>query len=323
MLNSEPSFSSNSSENLWAKEIEACMAWLAVEKSHAEKTQINDLTHLRHFQNWAHKQGLLDLSSIRESHLYAYFDEQKRQRRWSPSTLKMAAIVLRHFFSFLHDETLIPHNPAEHLAIPKIPQRLPASLPTDFLERIFLVAAADKTPLGLRNLAILEVLYGCGLRVTELITLLIENYLPAEGFLRVIGKGNKERLVPIGARAAEALENYFREARPRLARPARPVPEIFLNEHGAPLTRERIRQILRELLKKAGIRAKLYPHLLRHTFATHLVRRGADLRAIQEMLGHASITTTQIYTHVEIERLKSVHNLYHPRQRSFGAFDGG
>jgi integrase/recombinase XerD len=226
----------------------------------------------------------------------------------------MAIITLRHFFSFLLRERLISTNPTEHLEIPKIPRHLPTTIPNELFDRLLEAAKTNQSPLGLRNIAILEVLYGCGLRVSELTHLLIENYLSVEGFLRVVGKGNKERLVPIGMQAAQALQDYLENGRPHLISEKNPRGEIFLSEHGKALTRERIRQILKEILKTAGLNINIYPHLLRHSFATVLVRRGADLRALQEMLGHANLTTTQIYTHVELERLKKVHNLYHPRQ---------
>jgi integrase/recombinase XerD len=298
----------------WEKETEGCLAWLTIEKGHSTNTQQIDLTHLHHFRQWAWKQNYHKLDAITEETLLVYLDHQRRMARWSPSTLKMAVITLRHFFNFLLREKLIAINPTEHLEIPKIPQHLPATIPEGLFDKLLQAAQTIRTPLGLRNTAILEMLYGCGLRVSELTHLLLENYLPAEGFLRVIGKGNKERLVPIGSKAAEALHEYLENGRPHLVSQHRSYGEIFLNEHGHPLTRERIRQILKELLKAAHIDAKIYPHLLRHTFATTLVRRGADLRAVQEMLGHANISTTQIYTHVEIDRLKKVHRLYHPRQ---------
>jgi integrase/recombinase XerD len=298
----------------WEKEREGCLAWLAIEKSHSENTQQIDLTHLHHFSAWAWKHGYYDLKTFTEAILLAYFEEQARSRRWSASTLKMAIITLRHFFSYLSREKLISINPTAHLEIPKLPSRLPVTIPDGLFEKLLEVAATNRSPLGLRNTAILEVLYGCGLRVSELTHLLMENYLAMEGFLRVIGKGNKERFVPLGSKAAEALHVYLKEGRPHLASPHRSSGEIFLNEHGGRLTRERIRQILKELLAAAGIDATIYPHLLRHTFATTLVRRGADLRAVQEMLGHANISTTQIYTHVGMDRLKKVHDLYHPRQ---------
>jgi integrase/recombinase XerD len=294
------------------------MAWLAIDRGHAETTQQIDLTQLHHFRAWAWKHQHHNLETITEADLVRYLEHLQQKAGWSASTVKMAVITLRHFFGVLAREKRIAQNPTEHLEMPKVPWRLPPTLSEEVLDKLLAAAEKMQTPLGLRNRAIVEVLYGCGLRVTELTHLLMENYLRAEGFVRVVGKGNKERLVPIGSKAAEALDSYLEDGRPHLVSGCRSYGEVFLNEHGAPLTRERVRQILRELMTAAGLEAKVYPHLLRHTFATAMVRRGADLRAVQEMLGHANISTTQIYTHVSIERLKKVHQLYHPRQMESG-----
>jgi len=168
------------------------------------------------------------------------------------------------------------------------------------------------TPLGLRNCALLEVLYASGLRAGELVSLRLENMLREEKLLRVIGKGNRERLVPVGEKAVGALDQWLARGRPTLVKP-KTGGELFLSDHGRRLTTARIWQIVQEMAKLAGLKKKIWPHLLRHSFATHLLSHGADLRAIQEMLGHASLATTQVYTHVDQARLKQVHRQYHPR----------
>jgi integrase/recombinase XerD len=169
-----------------------------------------------------------------------------------------------------------------------------------------------ETPLGLRDRALLEVLYASGLRAGEIVGLRLENYLREEKLLRVIGKGNRERVVPVGEKAVAALDRWLAKGRPLLVKP-KTGGEIFLGEHGRRLTTARVWQIVQEMAKRAGLQKKIWPHLLRHSFATHLLSHGADLRAIQEMLGHASLATTQVYTHVDQARLKEIHRQFHPR----------
>jgi len=169
-----------------------------------------------------------------------------------------------------------------------------------------------ETPLGLRDRALLEVLYASGLRAGEIVGLRLENYLREEKLLRVIGKGNRERVVPIGEKAVRALDSWLARGRPLLVKP-KTGGEVFLGEHGRGLTTARVWQIVRDMAKLAGLSKKIWPHLLRHSFATHLLSHGADLRAIQEMLGHASLATTQVYTHVDQARLKQIHRQFHPR----------
>ena len=169
-----------------------------------------------------------------------------------------------------------------------------------------------KIPLGLRDHAIIELLYASGLRVSELANARLENFNPEERILRVTGKGNKTRLVPVGRKACEALAAYLSMERPRLVK-RRSGSEIFLSARGTKLTTARIWQIVKRISRHSGLEKNIYPHLLRHSFATHLLGNGADLRIIQEMLGHADISTTQIYTHVDQQRLKAVHRQFHPR----------
>jgi len=175
-----------------------------------------------------------------------------------------------------------------------------------------LTSIDTKTPLGLRDRAIMELLYASGLRISELANARLENFHPEEGTIRVIGKGNKTRIVPVGRKACEALACYLSTERPKLVK-RRTGNEIFLSARGTKLTTVRIWQIVKEKARHAGLEKNIYPHLLRHSFATHLLSNGADLRVIQEMLGHSDISTTQVYTHVDQQRLKSVHRQFHPR----------
>ncbi len=219
---------------------------------------------------------------------------------------------IRTFFKYLLLENLVTSNPAELLELPRTGRKLPDTLRVDEVERMF--AAIDlSAPEGERNKAILEVLYGCGLRVSELVTLRLSDIHVSEGFLSIIGKGNKQRLVPIGSRAISQLGIYRDQVRNHIT-PARGHEDfVFLNQRGSHLSRVTIFYLVKGLAEKAGIHKTISPHTLRHSFATHLIEGGADLRAVQEMLGHASITTTEIYTHLDRDYLRSNILEYHPR----------
>jgi integrase/recombinase XerD len=224
-------------------------------------------------------------------------------------------VTVRSFFKFLVVDDIVRNDPTTNLESPKIRQSLPSFLSVKEIEK--LLALPDlKTPLGLRDRALLDVLYSCGLRVTELVSLRFDNVDFELGCVRCIGKGDKERLVPIGRKALDSVVTYMKDARPALLRSrrrAKPTNAIFLNRQGGQLGRVGIWKILAAYGRALGLRKKLTPHKLRHSFATHLLDRGADLRSVQMMLGHADIATTQIYTHVMEDRLKSVYKAHHPR----------
>jgi integrase/recombinase XerD len=220
-------------------------------------------------------------------------------------------VALRIFFRFLTARNRIPADPAEKLPLPRLPRTLPQPLSKE--EMAMLVAApAGDTPLEIRDRALLELLYACGLRIAEACSVRLENLDDEGGVIRVTGKGNKTRLIPVGKAALEALHFYLTNARPKLVSP-KSGGEIFLSVRGYALTPARIWQVVRLYAKRAGIEESIHPHQLRHSFATHLLAGGADLRIIQEMLGHASIATTQIYTQVDRSQLKSIHQKFHPR----------
>jgi integrase/recombinase XerD len=219
---------------------------------------------------------------------------------------------LRNFFRFLQIQQVIENDPALNLESPKIRRSLPGYLRLEDVDRL-LKQPDDKTPLGLRDRAMLEVLYSTGLRVSELIHLRTADLDAKVGCIRCIGKGDKERIVPVGKKALAVVERYLRDARPKLAKKHAPSPMLFVNRRGQPLTRVGVWKILSDHGKRAGFRMALTPHMLRHSFATHLLERGADLRSVQLMLGHSDISTTQIYTHVVEDRLKQVYKAHHPR----------
>ncbi len=229
----------------------------------------------------------------------------------SPVTLARTISAIRGFHRFLSGEGLAPSDPSADLESPKPPQRLPEVLDYPSIERL-LSQPDPSSPLGLRDRAMLELMYACGLRVSELLALSLKDLFFGEGFLRCLGKGSKERLIPVGGSAVEWVCRYAGEARPALAG-KQETETLFLNCRGRPLSRMGFWKILKSYAAKAGIRKRVHPHILRHSFATHLLEGGADLRSVQEMLGHADISTTQIYTHVDREYLKEVHRQFHPR----------
>lgn len=296
----------------WEEAVEGCLGFLATEKSHAINTQLINRIALESFVAWMEKHHpACGPSDVQVEEIRGFLREQRTQRKLAPSSLKMIVVALRHFFAHLKREGLLERDLLLALDLPKLDQVLPVTLSEEEVNKLLAVELPE-TPLGLRDRALLEVLYASGLRASELVGLRLESYLREDGLLRVIGKGNKERLVPIGAKAVQAVDRWLTKGRPELVKP-RTGGEVFLGDHGRLLTTARLWQIVQEIAKLAGVEKKIWPHLLRHSFATHLLSHGADLRAIQEMLGHASLATTQIYTHVDQARLKQVHRQFHPR----------
>jgi len=230
----------------------------------------------------------------------------------SPYTQTRILSGLKSFFSFLIIEHNLKSNPVELIEAPRIPRKIPTVL--NILEIEQMIQAIDlSTDEGMRNKAIIETLYGCGLRVSELVNLKCSNLFLDVEFIKVEGKGNKERLVPIGAQAIKYLKIYLQDVRVHLKIKAGQEDFVFLNRRGAALSRVMVFYIIKDLATKAGIEKTISPHTFRHSFASHLVEGGADLRAVQDMLGHESITTTEIYTHIDREYLQSVITQFHPR----------
>ncbi len=234
-----------------------------------------------------------------------------REAGLSPRSVARHLSVIRQFHRFLVRENHAREDPTSHLESPRPWRRLPTVLSSDEVDRLI---APDRptTPRGLRDRAMLEVLYASGLRVSELVGLRLADLDLAGGILRVLGKGNKERLVPLGDAAVDCLRAYLVAGRPKLER-RHVSPHLFLGRHGRGLTRQMFWQLLRRYVQAAGITKPVTPHTLRHSFATHLLERGADLRSVQVMLGHADINTTQIYTHLTRAHLKAIYDKHHPR----------
>ena len=234
-----------------------------------------------------------------------------REAGLAPTSVRRAQSAVRTYFGFLIGEGRVQADPTERLATPKVVRRLPEFLTREEVRRL-LEAPDESSRLHWRDRAILELLYASGMRVSELTELRLASLDFEEGFATVFGKGSKERLVPVGGPALRALRRYLADLRPSLDR-GKGMGRVFLNARGDPLRRESVWALVRVSADRAGIRKKVTPHTLRHTFATHLVEGGADLAAVQELLGHADISTTQIYTHVDRAYLREVHRKYHPR----------
>ena len=219
---------------------------------------------------------------------------------------------LRRFYRYLVREGIVEKDPTEEILLPKLGRRLPSNLTESEVESL-LAAPSEDTPSGLRDRAMLELLYACGLRVSELVGLELSQLFLDAGYLRITGKGGKERLVPIGEEAVESVKRYLAEARQLLSEKHGDCKAVFLSNRGGALTRQAFWYAIKRFARKAGVSKPLSPHTLRHAFATHLLNHGADLRVVQMLLGHSDLSTTQIYTHVANARLKSLHREHHPR----------
>ena len=291
--------------------IDSFIRFLAVERGLSENYQLSTQRSLSEFAHWCVANKKIDSArGVTLAVISEYLGERKGAGL-SASSIKLIVVALKIFFRFLNARGLIQRDPAEVLALPRIERYLPETLNELQVEQ-FLEKIDTKAVHGLRDRAMIELLYASGLRISELASARLENFNFEERVVRVTGKGNKTRLVPVGRKACEAVAAYLSGERPKLLKP-RSGSEIFLSARGTRLTTARIWQIVKKHAKRAGLEQKVYPHLLRHSFATHLLGNGADLRIIQEMLGHADIATTQVYTHVDQQRLKAVHRQFHPR----------
>jgi integrase/recombinase XerD len=253
---------------------------------------------------------IADPKEITRIHILQFLGKLRGEGK-STKTLARHIASIRSFHHFLLRDRIVDTDPTLHIDSPKPERNLPRVLNQKEVEQL-LNSPDLSTEYGIRDKAMLELLYATGMRVSELVRLNLDDVYLSMGFVRCIGKGNKERIIPLGKHAARAVENYLRHSRPKLAK-KRQTEALFLNHHGQRLTRQGFWKILKQLAEKAGIKTPLTPHTLRHSFATHLLENGADLRAVQEMLGHADISTTQIYTHVTKTRIKDVYRKYHPR----------
>jgi integrase/recombinase XerD len=295
-----------------AAAISSFLTHVQVEKGLAVNTLSAYRRDLAKFEDFAKKRKLA-LAAVKRDDLVDFLASLYRQKLES-KTVARHLVTLRNFFRHAQVEELITEDPTAHLESPKIRRSLPGYLRLDEVEKL-LELPDQTTPLGLRDRAMLEVLYSTGLRVSELTSLRVMDLDTKVGCVRCIGKGDKERIVPVGRKALAIVEKYLRHGRIALIATTRGTAGAFLfvNRRGGRISRVGVWKIFSSYGRKAGLRVPLTPHMLRHSFATHLLERGADLRSVQLMLGHSDISTTQIYTHVVEERLKQIYKAHHPR----------
>lgn len=290
--------------------IEKFLSYLSVERGLAQNTLLSYGSDLRKYIAFLRKSHILTLGKTTKHEVMTYLLELK-DKGLSPTTVARSLVSLKVFYRFLAQEGYLASDPTMNLESPKVWSKLPETLSLGEIE-VLLEKPDLEDPLGLRDRAALELLYATGARVSELINLKIADANLEVGYLRCLGKGKKERIIPLGSHAQEALKNYLDKGREKLVR-EKDAKELFVNRFGNPLSRQGFWKMLKKYAKRVDFEKRITPHILRHSFATHLLERGADLRSIQEMLGHSDISTTQIYTHVDRERLKEIHRKYHPR----------
>ncbi len=289
--------------------VDAFLEYLRIERSVSPNTLRAYSADLGRYIEWANRSGF-DPVRLTHRNLRLYLAEMDRAR-YARRTIARRLSSVRSFFGFLVERGYADSDPSSVLSAPKIPARLPKLVPTAELAPL-LEAPDTSTPVGLRDSAILELLYASGIRVGELSGLRLDGLDLAQGQCRVVGKGNKERIVPLHRAASAKLRSYLTSGRPRLATAASP-DTVFLSVRGNRLSEDAVRRLFKRYLATAGATTSLSPHAMRHTFATHLLEGGADLRTVQELLGHVALSTTQIYTHLSMKRLQDVHRNAHPR----------
>jgi integrase/recombinase XerD len=324
--------------------VEDFLQYLRHERGQSDNTAKTYAALLGKFTAWAEKEKLTDWKSVELKHLMAFLQHERSRnllpvgrassraannpeqggegsrgrsphqdssKRLSGESVYLEIAALRAFYKFAENEKFLPANIAENLSLPRRWKRLPKALSNDEIKKL-LEPENPETPESLCDQAILELAYASGLRLSELKNLRLEQLHLDAGFINVIGKGNKERVVPVGRTAVEALNRYIEIGRPKLVTPKSPA-NVFLTKRGTPFAAVTLWLHIKNRVRRAGVQRNITPHMLRHSFATHLLEHGADLRVIQELLGHASIGTTEIYTHVTGNRLREIHRKFHPR----------
>jgi len=288
------------------------LRYLTIERGLSRNTADAYRRDLEDFSAWLTARDIDSFRGVNREMIVNYLNFGHSERAMEPATLARRLVAIKMLYRHMESEGVIPENPAAVLDSPKLWRVLPDFLTIDEVDA-FLNAWPGRTPLELRNRTMLELLYASGLRVSELTDLPLAAPDFENGLVRVTGKGEKTRLVPVGEAALELLKVYLAEARPALAAKNPASPYVFLSRTGKRLDRERVWAVVKEAARRAGIEKNIHPHTLRHSFASHLLANGADLRVIQEMLGHADIATTEIYTHVDAARLREIHRKFHPR----------
>jgi integrase/recombinase XerD len=301
--------------------VEDFLQHLRHERGQAEHTERTYAALLGKFVAWASTQGLADWSAVEFKHLMAFLQHERGRalanapkessRRLSSESVYLEIAALRAFYRFAETEKLLAANVAENLSLPRRWKRLPKALTRAEIEKL-LSPERPETPASLCDHAVLELAYAAGLRLAELRNLRLEQLHLEAAFINVIGKGNKERVVPLGRKAIGALNRFLEIGRPKLVTPRSPA-NVFLTKRGTSFAPVTLWLRIKQRARRSGIARNVTPHMLRHSFATHLLENGADLRVIQELLGHSNISTTEVYTHVAGSRLRDVHRKFHPR----------
>ncbi|THE08825.1 site-specific tyrosine recombinase XerD [Microbacterium oleivorans] len=304
-----------------ARAVDAFLRHITIERGLSAHTVSAYRRDLSGYLTWLSERGVEDTEAV-TGELVTTFAAERAASDPPPASTSLARLqsAIRSFHRFLAREGIVTDDPTTKLRPPKAPMRLPKALPVDDVVRLLDAAGpapADAAPaelIGFRDRALLELLYATGARVSEIIDLDVDDLMHGD-VLRVRGKGSKERIVPVGSYARASVDAYLTRARPELSRRGRATPRAFLGARGAPLSRQSAWLVIQQAAERAGITAHVSPHTLRHSFATHLLQGGADVRVVQELLGHASVATTQIYTHVTVDALRDVYLTSHPRAR--------
>jgi len=291
--------------------VESFLEYLEVERGVSDNTLAAYQTDLNQFHTFLKEErNFRRWANVKREDIVAFLLFMK-ERKYAPATITRRISASRSFFAFLIQEGKLTRDPSEGVELPSVPRHLPRVLSTEEVDDLLELPGRSNTPIALRDRAMLELAYAAGLRVSELVNLKMGSFNLTSGEVRCLGKGKKERVIPLSATAVQALQEYLEVGRPHLARSAQE-EYLFLNRRGRPMTRQGFWLMLKKYAEELGL-DEITPHTLRHTFATHALRRKADLRSVQELLGHASIATTQIYTHLATEQLHEAYDEAHPR----------
>lgn len=290
--------------------IQNFLDFISVERGLSQNTIISYRQDLFAYMDYLENKGIIELSMTNKNHIVDFMFFQK-DKGINANSIARRLAAIRMFYRFLVRERILKTDPTSLIESPKLWKRIPETLSVNEIESL-LSQPNVRDKQGLRDKAILETLYATGMRVSEAVNLRKDNVNFDIGFLRCIGKGNKERIIPLGSKAQASIKRYLETVRPRLLKD-KESEFLFLSRLGKKLSRQSFWKLIKKYAKDARIKKPMWPHILRHSFATHLLERGADLRSVQEMLGHSSISTTQLYTHVNKDRLKLIHKTYHPR----------
>lgn len=295
--------------------VDTFLRHITLERGLAANTVSSYRRDLAAYAAWLESNGVTELTDVTSQHAGDYLASlRERPQPLTPSSVARTLSSLRGLHTFHLHEGALNEDVTRNLRPPKLPKRLPKAITVTEVEQLLQAASGDE-PVALRDRALLELLYATGARVTEVVSLDVDDILDEVNILRVTGKGNKQRLVPFGSYARDALNAYLVRGRPALAAHGRGTPALFLGTRGARLGRQHVWMIIQSVAERANLAAKVSPHTLRHSFATHLLSGGADVRSVQELLGHASVATTQIYTQVTVDTLRESYLTAHPRAR--------